>query len=77
LRSKKAKLAPKPLPVSDLDSDLVGWESQDDPDMPLNFPDKKKWFILALLASITFLSPLASSMFAVSTLNILAYISWD
>ncbi|EHL02739.1 putative Uncharacterized transporter [Glarea lozoyensis 74030] len=35
-----------------------------DPEMPLNFPEKKKWFILSLLASITFISPLASSMFA-------------
>jgi hypothetical protein len=66
-RSKKARLAPKPLPLSDLHNGVVGWESQADPEMPLNFPEKKKWFILSLLASITFISPLASSMFAVST----------
>lgn len=32
--------------------------------MPLNFPDTRKWFLISLLASITFISPLASSMFA-------------
>jgi multidrug resistance protein len=32
--------------------------------MPLNFPESRKWFLIALLASITFISPLASSMFA-------------
>ena len=32
--------------------------------MPLNFPERQKWFLISLLASITFISPLASSMFA-------------
>lgn len=32
--------------------------------MPLNFPAARKWFLISLLASITFISPLASSMFA-------------
>lgn len=32
--------------------------------MPLNFPGSRKWLLLGLLASITFVSPLASSMFA-------------
>ena len=32
--------------------------------MPLNFPDSRKWFLILLLSSITFISPLASSMFA-------------
>lgn len=63
-RSKKARLAPAPLPVSDLDKGIVGWESQDDPEMPLNFPEKRKWMLIALLGAITFISPLASSMFA-------------
>lgn len=42
----------------------MGWESQDDPEMPLNFPETRKWLLISLLASITFISPLASSMFA-------------
>jgi MFS family permease len=32
--------------------------------MPLNFPESKKWLLVGLLAGITFISPLASSMFA-------------
>ena len=43
---------------------MVGWESQEDPLNPRNFPDKRKWFILGLVAAITFLSPLASSILA-------------
>jgi MFS family permease len=42
----------------------VGWESQDDPQNALNFTENRKWFLIALIASITFISPLASSMFA-------------
>lgn len=63
-RSKKARLEPAKLPLSDLDNGIVGWESQDDPEMPLNFADSRKWLLLGLLSSITFISPLASSMFA-------------
>ncbi|PBP24130.1 MFS multidrug transporter-like protein [Diplocarpon rosae] len=63
-RSRNARLAPTPLPVSNLDMDVVGWESQDDPEMPLNFSEKRKWTLIGLLGSITFISPLASSMFA-------------
>ncbi|KAH8789469.1 major facilitator superfamily domain-containing protein, partial [Hyaloscypha sp. PMI_1271] len=57
-------LAPEPLLLSDLDNGIVGWESQTDESMPLNFPETKKWLLLSLLSSITFISPLASSMFA-------------
>lgn len=63
-RARKERLAPAQLPLSDLDNGIVGWESQDDPEMPLNFPQSRKWLLLSLLASITFISPLASSMFA-------------
>lgn len=42
----------------------MGWDGQDDPLMPLNFPDRRKFILLGLVSSITFISPLASSMFA-------------
>jgi predicted MFS family arabinose efflux permease len=57
-------LPPEKYPLTDLDNNLVGWDSQDDPKNPRNFPDRKKWLILAMVAAITFLSPLASSIFA-------------
>ncbi|KAK4032639.1 hypothetical protein C8A01DRAFT_50606 [Parachaetomium inaequale] len=60
-----------PIPVSNLDEGIVGWESQDDPAMPLNFPSRKKWVIVGLLAGITLLTPFASSILApgISSLN--------
>jgi multidrug resistance protein len=63
-KSKKERLAPVKIPLSDLDNGIVGWESQEDPEMPLNFANSRKWLLLGLLSSITFVSPLASSMFA-------------
>lgn len=61
--SKKEDFVEK-YPLSDLDAGLVGWDSQDDPLNPRNFPHRSKLFILFLVSSITFLSPLASSIFA-------------
>ncbi len=60
-----------PIPLSDLDEGIVGWESQDDPAMPLNFPQRKKWLIIGLLSAITLLTPFASSILApgISSLN--------
>ncbi|KAH0605650.1 uncharacterized protein H6S33_004872 [Morchella sextelata] len=51
-------------PVMDLANGIVAWDGQDDPLNPKNFPSKLKWTILALVSSITLVSPLASSMFA-------------
>lgn len=62
--TRKDQLPVEKYPVSDLDNNLVGWEAQDDPANPRNFPERRKWSILALVAAITFLSPLASSIFA-------------
>jgi multidrug resistance protein len=62
--TRKDQLAPEKYPLSDLDNNLVGWDQQDDPTNPRNFPDRRKWTILAMVAAITFLSPLASSIFA-------------
>lgn len=51
-------------PVTDLDKGIVGWDSQDDPANPQNFAESRKWGLLALMSSMTLVSPLASSMFA-------------
>lgn len=63
-KREKERLEREKIPESDLDNGLVGWEGQDDPDMPLNFAQNRKWLLLGLLSSITLISPLASSMFA-------------
>jgi MFS family permease len=48
----------------DLSNGIVGWEAQDDPEMPLNFAKTRKWLLLSLIACITFMSPFASTIFA-------------
>ena len=52
------------FPETDLDLGIVGWEGQDDPENPQNFPSSRKWGLLLLLSAITFVTPLASSMFS-------------
>ncbi|KAI0161788.1 major facilitator superfamily domain-containing protein [Hypoxylon sp. FL1284] len=52
------------LPLSDLGKSIVGWESQDDPKMPLNFSAARKWVVVWALAAITFMSPFSSSVLA-------------
>lgn len=52
------------FPETDLSRGIVGWEGQDDPNNPQNFPEGKKLALLGLISAFTFISPLASSMFA-------------
>ncbi|KAI5858054.1 major facilitator superfamily domain-containing protein [Tricharina praecox] len=51
-------------PLTDLSRNIVGWDSEDDPENPRNWTDKKKFSMLSLVSMITFISPLASAMFA-------------
>ncbi|KAK3368313.1 major facilitator superfamily domain-containing protein [Podospora didyma] len=53
-----------PIPTSNLDEGIVGWDSQHDPHMPFNFAKSKKWLIVSLLSTATFLTPFASSILA-------------
>lgn len=52
------------FPETDLSRGIVGWDGQDDPNNPQNFPANKKWSLLALISVMTLISPLASSMFS-------------
>jgi len=61
-RNRDRQITIEPIPVSNLDEGIVGWEGQDDPDMPLNFPAWKKWMLVALLSAITLVTPFASSI---------------
>lgn len=63
-RRGDSQSVPEPIPVTDLDKGLVGWDGQDDPAMPLNFNSKRKWTIVVCVATITFLTPFASSILA-------------
>ncbi|KAE8164434.1 major facilitator superfamily domain-containing protein [Aspergillus tamarii] len=64
--NKQADLAVsrETYPEMDLGNGMVGWESQDDPLNPRNYPSSRKWFQLATVSIITFISPFASSVFA-------------
>lgn len=61
-RSKKERIPFQPLPTSNLDEGIVGWDGQDDQQMPLNFPNRKKWLIVSLLGAATLVTPFASSI---------------
>lgn len=38
------------------DSNIVDWDGENDPEKPLNWPARKKWTNVALLASLTLLT---------------------
>lgn len=59
-----ARLAASPVPLMDLDKGVVGWDSPDDPDYPLNFVPRRKWLVIVFLASMTLMTPFASSILA-------------
>lgn len=46
------------------DPNIVFWDGPDDPQNPMNWPVKKRWGTVIIVSAITFLTPLASSMFA-------------
>lgn len=48
----------------DEDDSLVWWDGPDDPANPQNWSTRKKWLNIGLCSAITFVTPLASSMFA-------------
>src|SRR5215469_8908743 len=52
--------------VSQLDENVVWWDEpvDQDPDNPMNWGAGRKWGTIAILAFITFITPLASSFFA-------------
>jgi len=54
---------PKEESVKD-DSNIVDFEGPDDPENAQNWSTRTKWNMIACLAAMTFVTPLASSMFA-------------
>ncbi|KAH8692123.1 putative bicyclomycin resistance protein [Talaromyces proteolyticus] len=70
-RTNREGLRHELLPITNLDENTVGWESQEDPDMPLNFSKREKWIWVGLLSTITLLTPFATSILspAIDELN--------
>ncbi|KAK0644562.1 major facilitator superfamily domain-containing protein [Cercophora newfieldiana] len=48
----------------DFDVDVVDWDGPDDVENPQNWPEKKKWALIAVMSIMTLVTPLGSSMFA-------------
>ncbi|KAK7421604.1 hypothetical protein QQX98_002071 [Neonectria punicea] len=46
------------------DPNAIGWDGPDDPQNPMNWPEKRKWITIGALSLMTLLTPLGSSMFA-------------
>ncbi|ORY64907.1 major facilitator superfamily domain-containing protein [Pseudomassariella vexata] len=63
-KSRKDHLTAAPLPLSELEKGVVGWESQDDPIMPLNYATNRKRWIISLVAFVSLMTPLSSSILA-------------
>ncbi|RSM03283.1 hypothetical protein CDV31_010559 [Fusarium ambrosium] len=49
---------------ADPDSNIVWWDGDDDPENPYNWPAWQKYLNCGLLSVLTFITPLASSIFA-------------
>jgi hypothetical protein len=49
---------------AEIDPNIVDFDGPDDPQNPLNWGFTKKWGMVLLISAITFLTPLASSIFA-------------
>ena len=56
--------ADEPEEEIERDPNIVDFDGPNDPENPLNWKASKKWGMVALISGITFLTPLASSMFA-------------
>ncbi|KAH7112115.1 polyamine transporter 3 [Dendryphion nanum] len=50
----------------------LGWDSPDDPENPQNWPEKEKWTQIAIISTMTIVTPLGSSMFAPGIPKIMA-----
>ncbi|KAJ9651945.1 hypothetical protein H2198_008808 [Neophaeococcomyces mojaviensis] len=68
--NEKSKMTTSPS-SADSDPNIITWSSPDDPENPMNWPSKLKLTNVVLVSTWTLLTPLASSMVAPGTLDIL------
>ncbi|KAK5204605.1 hypothetical protein LTR47_007405 [Exophiala xenobiotica] len=55
---------PQEATTAEHDPNIVDWDSPDDPEKAINWSNKMKWGNVAIISTVTFLTPLASSMVA-------------
>ncbi|KAF2280683.1 MFS general substrate transporter [Westerdykella ornata] len=56
----------------EIDPNIVDWDGPDDPENPQNWPERKKWSMIAALAAVTLVTPLGSSFFAPGVPHVMA-----
>ncbi|KAK9478809.1 major facilitator superfamily domain-containing protein [Lipomyces japonicus] len=54
----------RPSMLSDLDKGLVGWNSEDDPENPYNWPKRRKTLTLTVVLITAFMVPVGSTLIA-------------
>ncbi|KAJ5817383.1 hypothetical protein N7447_009616 [Penicillium robsamsonii] len=67
LESNRGSGANEPGRSPDEKDLIVGWDGQDDPEMPQNFPAWRKWVITVMLGLMTVCITFGSSVFSTST----------
>lgn len=55
-RSEDSKKQEPETTKQELDTNIVDWDGPDDPQKPVNWPEKLKWANVAVIAAITFLT---------------------
>lgn len=45
-----------PVCQADDDSEIVKWDSESDPELPLNWPSSKKWQNVVMVSALTFVT---------------------
>ncbi|KAH6974340.1 major facilitator superfamily domain-containing protein [Ilyonectria sp. MPI-CAGE-AT-0026] len=51
----------------DASDKIVGWDGPDDPENPMNWPNRKKWMVTVSLGMLTWVVTFASSIFSTAT----------
>lgn len=64
-------------PKSDPDPNIVDWDGPDDPGNPVNFSTGSKILNVGIISALTFVTPLASSMFAPGVPQLMAEFNSD
>ncbi|OTB02963.1 hypothetical protein M426DRAFT_322197 [Hypoxylon sp. CI-4A] len=62
---------------SDTNPNIIGWSGPDDPENPYNWPTWRKVLNCGLISAMTFVSPLASSLFAPGVPQVVAEFQSD
>jgi hypothetical protein len=61
----------RPTPADTSAPNIVDWDGPDDPEKAINWPTRKVISNIAVISSVTFLTPLSSSMIAPGVPNIM------